>query len=119
MIASQRKAHKRIWLCMAIVIPVLLFFAVRNLTLTGTVDSTSPSEPLKAQFDEDRITITLKTSFKGASAVVYGLDKEGKPGRPLGQLLGPGTYCFWTLDDLMGVVVVVEIKEQELHQIEF
>ncbi|MEO0572062.1 MAG: hypothetical protein AAF039_10195 [Bacteroidota bacterium] len=119
MIAGQRKAHKLIWLGMALAIPIVLFFAVRNLTFTEAISGTSPSGQLKARFDTDRITITLNTSFKSPSAVVYALDKEGKIGRPLGQLSAPGTYSFRTSDKVIGVVVVDKIKEQELYKIKF
>ncbi len=119
MIASQRKTHKFIWLGMALAIPVLLFFSVRNLTFTGAIGDASPSEILNAQWGGDTITITLNTSFKNASAVVYGLNKEGKLSRPLGQLLGTGTYTFEASDDIVGIVVIDKIKEKELYKIEF
>ena len=119
MMASQRKAHRFIWLGMALVIPVLLYFAVRNLTFIHPTADAPPSEILNAKLGAGEITITLNRSFKSASAVVYGFNKEGRLGSPLGQLLEAGTYSFKTSDGMIGFVVVDMIKEQELYKVKF
>ncbi len=118
MIASQRKAHRVIWLILVIVIPVLLFFAVKNLDFSSAQNN-SQKEQISAQMKEGKVQIELHTSFASPSAVVYELTHEGKAGKVLGQLAGIGEYTFQASDNIMGILVLDKIKNEELLKIEF
>ena len=118
MISGQRKVHKFIWLVLAVVLPVLLFLAIRNLNFSPT-QIVSVEEQVIAKMIEGKVEIELNIPFESPSAVVYELTHEGKTGRVLGQLEGAGTYSFPASENSRGILVLDNIKNEELLKIEF
>ncbi|MEO1011703.1 MAG: hypothetical protein AAFX53_10390 [Bacteroidota bacterium] len=118
MIASQRKAHKFIWLGIAIVIPILLFFVIRNLDISPA-QTTVKGDKIVAKKVGKTVEIKLGRSFVSPSAVVYELNPDGDPEKVLGQLKGAGDYSFEASKGTLGIRVVDEIKKEELFKIEF
>ncbi len=118
MISSQRKAHKYVWLVLALVLAVLLILTIKDLDFTtnfGIVEN----EQLRAQLNDDTIIIQLSKPFQNPSMVVYELDSGNERGKVLGQLHGIGSYTFKASPKVMGIVVVDEIKKKELYKIQF
>ncbi|MDT0605444.1 hypothetical protein [Croceitalea rosinachiae] len=118
MIASQRKSHKYVWLIIAIVIPVMLFFAIKDLDFS-TTSNNSKKEQLTASFNHSKVQIQLRQPLQSPSPLVYELNANGKPGKILGQLNGIGNYKFSTSSTAKGIVVKDGIKNEELFKIEF
>ena len=118
MIARQRKAHKLIWMGLAIAIPILLFFASKNLDFSS-VQNPSQEEQLVVKMVGDNVQIELNTPLASPSAVVYELTQDHKAGQVLGQLEGIGEYTFQASKTTKGVLVLDKIKNEELLKIEF
>lgn len=118
MISGQRKAHKFIWVLLAVGLPILLFFIIRNLDFSST-QTYSQKNQIDAKMKEGKVEIELNTPFASPSAVVYELNQGGKKGHVLGQLEGMGTYTFQASENSMGILVLDEIKNEELLKMEF
>ena len=115
MIASQRKAHKYTWLVLAIFLPTVLFFAVKDITFTKH-SRKMEEEALIVRISDKQVEIKLNTPFPNPSAVVYSLDSAGKKEALLGQLQGTGMYTFRSTTAIEGVLIWDEIKGVELHK---
>lgn len=118
MTADQRKAHKYIWLAIALLIPVILFFTVSGLTFPTTQNHVH-LEQVILEKEGNEIRLLLNEPFRSSSAVVYGLTAEGKRGESLGQLNGAGNYTFKTIQSVKGILVMDEIKGLEIYKSEF
>ena len=117
MILSQRKAHKYIWLVITIAIPILLFFAIKDLDFSSK-PGTLKSKQLTAYIEENTLQIQLNEPFKSPSPLVYEMDTNGKVGKLIGQLRGVGNYKFMVSSKVKGLVVLDGIKKEELFKIE-
>lgn len=116
MIASQRSAHKFIWLGMAVAVPILLFFTIS--TLDFSVAEISQKEQVTVQKVGSNIEIQLNRPFVSPSAVVYELSSSGTS-KILGQLQGVGDYSFEATSEAIGILIKDEIKKKELLKVEF
>lgn len=120
MISSQRKAHKFIWLGIVVIIPILLFFAIRDLEFSSPFAKNQlPQEELSVSLDRPLVKVHLHRPLKSPSVLVYELDSKGKRGAVLGQLQGVGTYTFSTAPKSKGILIFDEIKKEEHYKIEF
>ena len=117
MIASQRKAHKWIWVLIGITVPIALFFILTNLNFSRMeIDQTE--DQLIVQKVDNRVEIVLHRPFVSPSTVVYGLSPSGKS-EVLGQIQGVGTYSFKVKKETNGLLIRDELKKKELFKVEF
>ncbi|NQZ43967.1 MAG: hypothetical protein HRT65_06620 [Flavobacteriaceae bacterium] len=118
MIATQRRAHRWIWVGLSLVIMLLLVQIIPRLDYART-DAVHTDKTENIQFfrGEGHIELQLNTPLKGASAVVYGLSPKGKS--VLGQLQGAKSYRFKIDDSVTGILIVDELRNNELFKTEF
>ena len=128
MTSGLRKAHKYIWLLLAIAIPVIIIFSIKDLDVFAsnkTVASTyevSEAKSLKI-FENDivktsvfknHIEIILKTTLKNPSSVVYEMDGNGNKSGVIGQLTTAGVYNFDIKNQPRGIIIYDSLKQQEI-----
>jgi hypothetical protein len=84
MTSGQRKAHKIIWLLLVITVPLVIIFAIRDLTVFIPKNNKNPQEQIlkekplnvfendliKASLYDSYIQIILKVTLKNASSLV-------------------------------------------------
>ena len=137
MISGLRKAHKYIWLLIAIGIPVLIVFSIKdldvfsskNLLLTeieatkSNVIKVVENDLIKASLikkdSTNYIEVILKSTLKNPSSLVYGLDQNDEKGELIGQLTTIGIYNFELEQSLKGIVVYDALKETLISKLEF
>lgn len=135
MTSGLRRAHKYIWLLIAIVLPVLVIFSFDDIQLTtpktiGTntastdvpkVIKSSENELLKAVLLEDNsLRVILKSSLAQASSIIYLLDANNNLSKPIGQLNSRGSYLFELHDkNIYGIAIKDNIKDQLVTKLEF
>ncbi|SHG85829.1 hypothetical protein [Flagellimonas flava] len=120
MIAGQRKAHRQIWLAIGLALPILLFFATRDLDFSGeTEDVGHPDQFVSKMLQNRTLHLKLNAPLKNPSAVVYAIDSKGNPGKILGQLYGEGEYQFILPVDASGISVVDELKNEKIYTTTF
>ncbi len=120
MIAKQRKAHKLVWLLMAVVAPILLFFAIKDLDFAANIKATETTEQFKVDLAKDRtVLITLSKPLPSSSSVLYEIDAAGKLGKVMGQLQGKGTYKFQVSEAASGIAIVDKIKNENIYTTTF
>ena len=111
MTSGLLKTHTYIWLVMIIVIPVLLFFSIRNLefstptqevfygsNVVGEPLTTGENEFIKAIVYKDdtsklMLEVVLKTTLKNSSALVIPITENGDEAS-IGQVSDKGVYTF-------------------------
>ena len=118
MILSQRKSHKYIWLVITIAMPILLFFAIKDLDFSSKSNTLQPKQ-VTAYVEGNTLQIQLNEPFKSSSLLIYEIDANGKAGKIIGQLAGVGNYKFMLSSKVKGLVIVDGIKKDELFKIEF
>ena len=128
MTSGLRKAHKYIWLLLIIIVPVIMFFSIKDLNLfssgTHTASQVSGSKKMslksyendiiKVAVFESHIEIILKTTLKNSSSVVYEMDKKGKKSNIIGQLTTAGIYNFNINNLPKGIIIYDAIKQIEI-----
>nr|WP_321246149.1 hypothetical protein [uncultured Psychroserpens sp.] len=133
MTSGQRKAHKYIWLLLAIVIPVVMVFAIKDLNIFSSENSTSSTfegskkdslksfenDIIKASLFESHIEIILKSTLKNTSAVVYEMDKKGNKTIIIGQLTTAGIYNFNINNLPKGIIIYDDLKHVEITKFSF
>lgn len=119
MIASQRRLHKFVWMGLAIVVPFLMFFAIKNLSFKTHKEIQLNNERLITTFNGETVKIELIEPLKTPSAVIYQLDTSGRKDKVLGQIESLGTYEYPVSGPTMGIVIVDEIKNEEIFKIRF
>ena len=133
MTSGQRKVHKIIWLLLAIIIPLIMIFSVKDLTdLSSTnnqkfqkINSKEKSlngfenELIKATVYEKYLEIILKSTLKSASSVVYEMDVEGEKTNIIGQLTSAGLYKFNINKIPKGIIVYDELKKTSITKFLF
>jgi len=137
MTSGQRKAHKYIWLLIAIGIPVLIVFSIKDLDVFSSKNvSSSKIEATKSNVIKvaendlikaslikiDSITsieVILKSPLKNASSLVYELNKNNKKGKLIGQLSTVGIYNFEVKQHLKGIIIYDTLKEALISKLEF
>lgn len=118
MIASQRKAHKVIWLLLTVSMVIFLILSIRELDFS-TSTKTISKDAVVASLNGDKVMITINTPLKSASSVVYELTGNGETGRILGQINTVGTYTFKVAGGTKGIIIVDKIKDNQLFKTTF
>lgn len=132
MTSGQRKVHKFAWISIGIVIPVLIFFSIRNLDFqepqhsSAVIETTSEAaiksvenEFLKLNLYSNSIEVIVKTSLKTPSAVVYTINENEIKERTLGQVSTVGIYRFNTNERAKGIIIFDGIKKTEITKLSF
>lgn len=132
MIASQRKAHKLIWLAMVLAIPVLLFLSLGDVNFfksqtgrrplniqNGLSEVSTTNNYLSVKHSGSRLHIVVKKPIRSTSTLLYELNAKGERGMEIGQLQGVGNYAFSISPNAKGLLVVDSIKSEELFKLEF
>ncbi len=128
MTTGLRKAHKYIWLLLIIIVPMIMFFSVKDLdlfssrTITASQVTGSKKMSLKSYENdivkiavfESHLEIILKMTLKNSSAVVYEMDKKGNKSNVLGQLTTAGIYNFNINNLPKGIIIYDDIKQVEI-----
>ena len=137
MTSGLRKAHKLIWLFLIIVIPIIMFFSVKNLDFYAQQESNSIPSELDSyeNFETDKndilnavisrtedsivVTLEIKTPLKAPSAEVYEIDENGKKSLYLGQLSIVKTYNFNVSSEATGILIYDALKDTEITKLIF
>lgn len=135
MIATQRKKHLFIWICIGIFLPIIMVFAIKNRMEIPQSKPTEIAQPvaigsiikkiehadftfhLRGQEDISQLEIIIKSPLKAASVTVY--NSEGIKGTPIGILENKNTYRFPVAKTLTGIVIYDHIKAKKLYTISF
>lgn len=137
MTSGLRKAHKYIWLLLLIIVPVLMFFSIKNLNYstpqnnTGTsfefgnynILMTDENNLLKAVAVKAEQAIKLdfeiKTPFKSASSEVYELNENKEKGKYLGIITSAKIYSFELNTNATGILIYDSLKKREITKLIF
>ncbi len=132
---KQRRFHTYIWLFIAVVLPVLMIMAIKDLSygsminqpISGTTEPATAlileQEMLKTEIitasGTTRLQIFVKKPIQHPSALVYTLNKMGEKDLLLGQLEGVGKYSFELPNVINGIVLYDAIKDMEIEKMIF
>jgi hypothetical protein len=133
MTSGQRKAHKIIWLLLVITVPLVIIFAIRDLTVFIPKNNKNPQEQIlkekplnvfendliKASLYDSYIQIILKVTLKNASSLVYEMNARGIKSNVIGQLTTAGIYKFNINNLPKGIIVFDELKKVEITKFSF
>ena len=136
MTSGQRKAHLTFWLIIVIVVPLLVFFSIRDLDLTNSKPDSFPimesarqsiasaeNELVKAsifEIDSVRsIEIILKSPLKNPSSIVYAMQSGQATGPVIGQITVVGIYNFSISELPEGLLIYDELKKVEITKLKF
>ena len=120
MIAEQRRTHKFVWLGLAVLLPVLMLLAAKDLDFTSQVKSNALEvPPVSIMRSGQSLKLQLNTSLKSSSSVVYEMRSDGSRGKVIGQLEGKGNYEFLVSEGTKGIYVMDIIKNVELLKMEW
>ena len=129
MTSGLRKAHKYIWLLIAVSVPMLIIFSIKDLDvfssksdLTSEIESTkynvikvAENNLIKVSLIKkdatNSVEVILKSTLKNPSSLVYELQKNNEKGALIGQLTTVGIYNFNTKELLNGIVVYDSLKD--------
>ncbi len=131
--SKQRKAHKYIWLLIALVVPVLMVFAIKDLDLLSSKSNASPNhiiskeKPLsvfendlvKTAVFDNRLELILKSTLKNSSSVIYEMDKKGNKSSVIGQLTTAGIYNFKINNRPKGIIISDDLKNITITKFSF
>ena len=133
MTSGLRKAHKYIWLILAIVVPIIMVFAIKDLDfnsserhkisqLEGSKEKSINSfenDIVKASVYESHIEIILKLTLKNSSSIVYEMDTKGNKSSVLGQLTTAGIYKFDINGLPKGIIISDDLKNVDITKFSF
>ena len=133
MTSGQRKAHKYIWMLLGIVIPVIILFSIKDLTVFSFKKDTSSkfellmtdalkvaeNDIIKVALFSDSITVILKRTLKNPSSILYSIDLEGNKEKVIGQLSTLGIYNFKITELPKGILLYDTLKEKIITKIIF
>ncbi len=135
MTGRQRRLHTYIWLVIAVVLPILMIMAVKDLSYGSIIsqpisDKTEPAtalvleqEMLKTEIitasGTTRLQIYVKKPIQHPSALVYTLNDMGEKDLLLGQLEGVGQYSFDLPTAINGIVLYDAIRDMEIEKMTF
>lgn len=122
--SGLRKAHKYSWLLLLIIIPLIMFFSIKDLVLFESTnnrdispniskvipDRNFENDLIKVAFYQKNIEIILKTTLKNASSTVYAVDDNLKKQKVIGQLTTAGIYTFEIIDIPKNILLYDDIK---------
>ena len=131
--SGLRKAHKFIWLLLIIIIPMIMFFSIKDLNIfsiegntTSQIKSSKKSklysfenDIIKGAIFESEIEIILKSTLKNSSSIVYGMDEKGNRLDAIGQLTTVGIYNFNINSLPKGIIIFDDIKQVEITKLNF
>lgn len=131
MTSGLRKAHKFIWLILIIVVPVIMFFSMKDLNVFSSennsvsqhIDSKKnntksfENDIIKVVVFEGHIEIILKTTLKSSSSVVYGVDEKGNKLNIIGQITTAGIYNFNINNLPKGIIIYDDLKQVEITKL--
>lgn len=131
--SGLRKAHKYTWLILLIIIPVIMFFSVKDLMIIASTsntdlnqnylksipDSKFENDLIKVAFYPKSIVIILKTTLKNASSTVYAVGDNHKKQKVIGQLTTAGIYTFEIKDIPNNIMLYDDIKNELITQTDF
>lgn len=131
------KTHKYVWILLVLIIPVVLFIVVKDLSFYSSeaenivlissqdeVIKASENEIIKASVRKDtsqniRLELVLKTPLKNAAAVVYAVNNTNEKGVVIGQLTTTGSYSFALASPLNGILVYDTLKTELITKLDF
>ena len=132
MTSGLRKAHKYIWLLLIIIVPVIMFFSIKDLDFSSSENDsitfeTSKKNPLKTTENnlirvtlyKDSIEIILKSTLKNASSIVYASKTSRIKKQIIGQLTSAGIYNFSIEKQPISILVYDELKDKLITKIDF
>ncbi len=136
MIASQRRAHKLIWLVIAVLVPIFLFFTIKNLTFSPPTNAQEANigfaysdfyKKVENEFvsmvfygdERNHLELYVKKPLKSASSIVYALDKSGNKAHVLGKISGTGKYRFDAKIGISGILIHDVLKNREILKLHF
>ena len=137
MTSGLRKIHKYSWIAVAIILPILIWFSLKNRVVEPLETKRSEAHgalQVKAGLSHEnefisarrveiagvsKLEIKVKTPLKHASSVVYALNEDSERGIVLGQLQGKGSYLFEAPLSLNGIIIYDPIKETEVTKLHF
>lgn len=132
--AQLRKRHKYIWLVLAVVLPVLLVFVIKDLDFSsqkaiteqladGSILKEIKTDNIHAVIRKQDsgyiLEVNLKTPLQSASNLLQGVGDTSKDVFVIGQLEGIGLYRFDLDRDIDGIIIYDALKEQEIQKLEF
>lgn len=130
--SGLRKAHKYIWLLLIVIVPVIVFFFVKNLDVFASENSVSSfttskktsiksfeNEIIKVSFHDNTMEIILKSSLKNSSSIVYTVDEKGDKEDVIGQLTTAGIYNFNVNALPKGIIIYDALKAIEITKLSF
>jgi len=132
MTSGLRKAHKYSWLLLAIIIPLIMFFALKDVSLSSGNDSATSFEPskepilkmvendvIKVSLLSNSIEIILKRTLKNASSIAYISDLSGNKNQIIGQLSTVGVYRFNMETLPKSIILYDELKGELITKLDF
>lgn len=132
--AQLRKRHKYIWLVLAVVLPVLLVFVIKDLDFSSQkaiteqlargsilkeIKTDAIHATLRKQDSGYLLEVNLKQPLQSASNLLQGVVGTSKDVFVIGQLEGVGLYRFDLDRDIDGIMIYDAFKEQEIQKLEF
>ena len=137
MTSALLKTHKFIWIVLVLIIPVILFFAIKDLSFFSSEENniefsvsddemigSSENEFIKAVVLKDtsqiiRLNLILKSPLKNPTSVVYALNENDEKGVLIGQLTTTGNYSFTLASPLKGILVYDTLKDILITKLNF
>lgn len=133
MTSGLRKVHKYIWLLLLIIVPVIMFFSIKDLDIFSSENNatsqlkgskkvnlkTFENDIVKASVFENHIEIILKSTLKNSSSIVYEMGEKGNKSDVLGQLTTAGIYNFVINNLPKGIIIYDELKQVEITKFSF
>lgn len=127
--ADLRKRHKYSWLLLAILLPILLVFIIKDLdfnqfeNISQETNASSSNDMVDANLSKSKGTYVLelnvKSPLKSASSIVYALNMKGQKDSKLGLINGVGSYTFPSKKEIKGIIIQDVLKNQEILKLEF
>ena len=132
MTSGLRKVHKYSWLLIVIIIPLIMIFALKNISSLSANDSvttyesskniilkTAENDLIKVALLSNSIEIILKKTLKNASSIVYISDLSGNKNQIIGQISTVGIYTFNIETSPKSIILYDELKEELITKLDF
>lgn len=124
--AKQRKVHFYTWVFLILAVPVLIFFAVKDLSFNSSNEQylnnsitkgefavkSIENDLIKVSIHKNKLTVELKTTVKSASTLLYTIDAEENKDRLLGQITTSGSYTFPIETLPKGIMLYDTLKDE-------
>ena len=133
MTSGLRKAHKYIWLLLAIIVPLVMIFAIKDLDIIHSKKNKNShaviskentlkvfeNDIVKASVFESYMEIILKSTLKNPSSIVYEMDEKGNKSSVIGQLTTAGIYIFNINNLPKGIIISDNLKNVDITKFSF